>query len=839
VAGTGRKLLIGFFACLLGWAIWGRPAPEAVEARPAVASDPSPPAGVETSEYDELYAAFAADLEAFRRGEDARLDALQSNAARLARDHGRDDAPRVVDFYADLSARERRLGRAAYDDFVVIWERVADHAPADWERDRADYLRELEELAARVLPAADFVPAGRALALAARLEVEHLASMTAQDPERGELLASAERHLREALAVFQRAGQETPQLHPLWQQGKLELLRGADERARRRFEVCAELARRVRVDDYRERALVGLIGLARRRGDAHRLRELLDRLASFRRPEECWELTRAYALHLLHRDEAERAAEFLIRHRPADPGALDAWRHVLALVRLRLEDFEGARGLLERLRGRGRKAEDLLLLQATLDLELSDSAAVLDALDRPPSELPEMSERGRSRAAVLVGEAHLVEGRPRAALEALERARDIADGWEARLEEQLELETTSASIMGEWLGLHAVVLEARALIDLDRAFEAALVIETAHGARWRGDGARGERLEADDLRAWAAASEHGLVTWVLGADSGAVVHVSPTGEARGQAIARKRSELERGARRLRGALLSGQEARATRLGEELAAAVLPDALRERLLAAEASDGRLLCLAHGEVERLPLEALPLGDESSGSRLLDELAALAILPELPARRPGTAPSMGATWQLLGAPLDGAGRPRLPAAREELGVLADLLPGAALHAGPGFRRRAVLDALSSGDCLHLATHLERSEACDSPRYAPVGLELSGGDLLCAREVAELGCRAPLVVLAACETAEGRQLDARGLQGVARAFLASGTRNLLVTLWPIRDEVAREFTPLFHEALLEGLGPARAARRARRALAESGVPAAEWAAYRVIGRD
>jgi hypothetical protein len=58
-------------------------------------------------------------------------------------------------------------------------------------------------------------------------------------------------------------------------------------------------------------------------------------------------------------------------------------------------------------------------------------------------------------------------------------------------------------------------------------------------------------------------------------------------------------------------------------------------------------------------------------------------------------------------------------------------------------------------------------------------------------------------------------------------------------VTLWPIRDEVARQFMPLFHRGIASGLGPSRAARSARRQLAESGVSAGAWAAYRVLGRD
>jgi CHAT domain-containing protein len=80
---------------------------------------------------------------------------------------------------------------------------------------------------------------------------------------------------------------------------------------------------------------------------------------------------------------------------------------------------------------------------------------------------------------------------------------------------------------------------------------------------------------------------------------------------------------------------------------------------------------------------------------------------------------------------------------------------------------------------------------------------------------------------------------VDAEGLLGLARALLDAGARNLLVTLWPVTDDAAAAFTPLFHEALCEGASPALAARDARRTLRAAGRPAADWAAFRLLGRD
>jgi CHAT domain-containing protein len=95
------------------------------------------------------------------------------------------------------------------------------------------------------------------------------------------------------------------------------------------------------------------------------------------------------------------------------------------------------------------------------------------------------------------------------------------------------------------------------------------------------------------------------------------------------------------------------------------------------------------------------------------------------------------------------------------------------------------------------------------------------------------------PLVVLPACETGGGAFVDAQGLHGLARAFLESGARELVVTSWPVQDEPARRFSLAFHRALLAGATPARAARSARAALRAEGLAAAEWAAFRVLGSE
>lgn len=825
-----RILLFSLGGALLTLALWFG---AAGEEEPVVQA--APPGDVETTtaaDYEAEYSAFIEALTTFRGGTREELTNLRRRAEHLARRHGRDDAPRVAAYYAELTPEELRIGLDDEDEFLLLWQRVRSHDGVDWSEELPVLRAELAEFAERVLPRGDFVPAGHALSLLTTLDVEWLESLAPDDPRLSVGIATAERHGEEARAVFERAGMQTPQLEVLLALGRLALLDGRLLGARELFEDCAELAVRSRRPVYRELALVLGIQLARQVADPALVQRLLEELASFRRPEDCWELSQHHALALIHRDEPEQAAAFLLAHRP-EADDLNRWRFLMAIARLRAGDLEGTRRWIEALTPGG-DPQEVTLLRAAHDLRLGETAAVLEALGVPEARAG-FDRRARKDALVLIGEAHLLEGRPARTLEVLSRARELAEGWESRVDRELDLGTESASVLGEWLGLHAISVEARALLELDRPLEAAVLIERSHGLHWRDRRGGSATLDAQDLLAWAAHFEHGLLTWIIGADEGVVVHVAADGTAAGRRVATGRLALERGARRLRNALIDEDPPRVARLSEELLHTLLPEDWIAELRASDASaDERALLLVHGPLEGLPFEALQLDD-----RPLDERLTLVALPHLPEQRPGTAAPEVAAWRLLGSPVDADGQWRLPGARAELVELSFTVPGARLAVGLEFDRDALLEALQSGHGLHVATHLTDGTGCADARFADVGLELSGGAALCASEIAELGTAAPLVVLVACSTAGGRAVDGRGLQGVARACLEGGARNLLVTLWPIRDEVGREFSLAFHAALTEGQSPSRAARSARRHLAESGVAAADWAPFRILGRD
>src|SRR5690606_37956986 len=109
---------------------------------------------------------------------------------------------------------------------------------------------------------------------------------------------------------------------------------------------------------------------------------------------------------------------------------------------------------------------------------------------------------GEMFARSLLGEAHLVLGRPARAAAMLERALELAEHWEARLEEQRMLGDTTATVKGGGDGLHAVARLAEALAELGRPLDAASAIELAQARALRA--ALGEEApDTSDVAAWA------------------------------------------------------------------------------------------------------------------------------------------------------------------------------------------------------------------------------------------------------------------------------------------------------------------------------------------------
>lgn len=789
----------------------------------------------------DAYRAFLEVLERFRRGDDAALAELDERARRLAEDLGREDLPLLVRRYAGLTAQERAAGRRAFDEYAALWRRVraanvrfdrAGDGGAAWAGERDEILAALEELRDRSLDLADREPSARAATLAATIRVHHVETHPALSPaERDATLERARRDAELALALFDDLALVRPSLEAFYALGRIALAAGRLREAAERFEQCAARAEEVGDDDFRERALVGLVLVATAVGDARRADDLLAELSTFRSPKSCWPLAREHALRLLAEDQAEEAVRFLSSVLPGagdDPGERLGWALVMGLARLRAGEPDAARGLLEEA-ARGGWDQAVLAL-ARLALEEGRAAEALE-LARDPDRAARLGPNDLLFARAVAGEALLALGRDAEAERELAAAARLAARFEERLAGERLLGEATATVFGEALGVQAIALLAEARVRLGQAVEAVAAIESASARRLR----RGRApldLGAQAIETWRAAYEHGLLTWAIGADRSIAIWLGPGGEWDARVLALGRREIARGVRRLRQALLDGRAESASALGADLARELVPAGLLAHLAGAPEAGGRLLVLAHGPLERLPLPALRVGDA-----LFDERCTLLALPGLPAPAPGTPPARPLRWILAGAPAFAEGGPApLPAAGEELAALAALRAETAVLSGASFTADRLERAFGEGEALHVATHLVRLRG--RTRLGAVGLATSDGVLSAAR-IARARSVPAWIVLSACATADGPFLDAEGLQGLARAFLEAGSRDLVVTLWPVTDEAARAFALALHRELSGGRSPSHAARAARGALRRQALPAADWAAFAVLGRD
>src|SRR6202022_1384503 len=75
-------------------------------------------------------------------------------------------------------------------------------------------------------------------------------------------------------------------------------------------------------------------------------------------------------------------------------------------------------------------------------------------------------------------------------------------------------------------------------------------------------------------------------------------------------------------------------------------------------------------------------------------------------------------------------------------------------------------------------------------------------GDGIMTAEDVSTLDLQGTwLVTLSACDTGSGQARAGEGVMGLRRGFIQAGAQNLLMTLWPISDEVTVQIMSDFYE--------------------------------------
>ena len=308
--------------------------------------------------------------------------------------------------------------------------------------------------------------------------------------------------------------------------------------------------------------------------------------------------------------------------------------------------------------------------------------------------------------------------------------------------------------------------------------------------------AQAEPARLDELQAILAPDQQALVyyfagdevlAFVVSHDGAQVVRRLTTVDAVSQAQTELRFQLGRA--EMGAAYVARHQERLTR-GVQAALAqmyrLLIEPLQEKIVAT-----RLLLIPYGLLHLVPFHAL-----WDGKGYWLERVEVSYVPSasIAVHRGGDVADLPLRHFAGLAPYDA----RIPQAQAEIDSAATYFDVAESYHGEAATISNMVQAASSADVLHLATHgLFRP---DNSFFS--ALKLADG-WMDVREIYRLKLTARLVVLSACESGVGEVRAGDEVVGLARGFLAAGTYSLIASLWNVHDKSAAALMDFFYRTL------------------------------------
>ena len=185
-----------------------------------------------------------------------------------------------------------------------------------------------------------------------------------------------------------------------------------------------------------------------------------------------------------------------------------------------------------------------------------------------------------------------------------------------------------------------------------------------------------------------------------------------------------------------------------------------------------------------------------------------------------------------------------PRLMGSRQEAAAILQILGPKDVLLASDFaatRDRFLKEDIGSYRILHIATH----GIIDIQHPEMSGLILS----LISKEgrtkdgyvrlgdIYHLKLSADLVILSACDSALGRDLDSEGIIGLPRGFLYAGARSVIASLWKVDDQATATLMAGLYRRMHQGETPGAALRGAQLEMVRQGSKPADWAAFVLQG--
>ena len=173
------------------------------------------------------------------------------------------------------------------------------------------------------------------------------------------------------------------------------------------------------------------------------------------------------------------------------------------------------------------------------------------------------------------------------------------------------------------------------------------------------------------------------------------------------------------------------------------------------------------------------------------------------------------------------------------EMVGRLMGVQPLIGEHA----TKQAVLEGIDSVSLIHIAAHgnAERGQIALAPNRGTDGTGIPQEEdyLMTMEDISKVQLRAKLVVLSCCHSGRG-QINCEGVVGIARAFLGSGARSVLVSLWALEDAATEEFMKQFYAHLANGESASESLHQTTKWMRNNRfTKVSQWAPFLLIGDD
>ena len=178
------------------------------------------------------------------------------------------------------------------------------------------------------------------------------------------------------------------------------------------------------------------------------------------------------------------------------------------------------------------------------------------------------------------------------------------------------------------------------------------------------------------------------------------------------------------------------------------------------------------------------------------------------------------------------------RLRCAGNEAVMIGQLL-GVQPLLGQQATKQVVLERLHTVSLIHFAAHgdAQRGEIALSPVRPCTRIPEEEDYLLTMSDIAQVQLRAKLVVLSCSHSGRG-QIRPEGVIGIARAFLGSGARSVLVALWAISDTATEQLMCRFYEHLVRGESASESLHQAMEWMRSNGFKmVSDWGPFMLVG--